>query len=70
MLSRNQLYLDAKVPIQVISFAADEDEILTLAGILLSYPLELDDLGKTADHVIDNLLHTLHVALNEIKVAK
>lgn len=70
MLSLNQLYQGPKGPVQVISFSADEDEILALTGILLSYPFELDDLGKIEDHIIDRLLHTLHVALKQIKEAK
>lgn len=70
MLSENQLYKGPKGPIQVISFSADEDEILALIGILLSYPIELEDLGKIEDHITDKLLNTLHVALKQIKEAK
>lgn len=70
MLSINQLCKGPKGSIQVITFTADEDEILALIGILLSYPIELEDLGKTEDHVTDKLLNTLHVALKQIKEAK
>ena len=54
----------------MISFSADEDEILALIGILLSYPIELNDLGKTEDHITDKLLTTLYVALKQIKESK
>lgn len=70
MISTNHLYNGSYGPIQVISFSADEDEILALIGILLSYPIELNDLGKTEDHITDKLLTTLHVALKQIKEAK
>lgn len=70
MISTNHLYNGSYGPIQVISFSADEDEILALIGILLSYPIELNDLGKTEDHITDKLLTTLHVVLKQIKEAQ
>ena len=70
MISTNYLYNGSYGPIQVISFSADDDEILALIGILLSYPIKLNDLGKTEDHIIDKLLTTLYVALKQIKEAK
>lgn len=54
----------------MISIFADEDEILALIGILLSYPIKLEDLGKIEDHITDRLLHTLHAALKQMKEAK
>lgn len=70
MLSTNQLYKSSTGLNQLISFTADEDEILVLIDILISHPLKPDDLGKTKDHIIDNLLHTLTVAFDQIHEAK
>lgn len=70
MISTNHLYKGSNGPIQLISIFADEDEILALIGILLSYPIKLEDLGKIEDHITDRLLHTLHAALKQMKEAK
>lgn len=70
MLSTNHLYISSTGLNQLISFSADEDEILALIEILASYPLEPDDLGKTKDHIIENLVHTLNVAFDQIHEAK
>ena len=70
MTSTNHLYKGFNGPCQVISFTADDEEILALSRILLTHSFELDDFGKIELHIVDNLLQTLRVALKQIEEAK